>query len=197
MSDIIDLSEAFWDSQYRKNDTGWDIGCVSSPLKMYIDQLEDKNLKILIPGAGNAYEAEYLWLNGFKNVYVVDLSATAIKNIESRMPAFPKEHLIHDDFFKLDSSFDLILEQTFFCAINPRLRSLYATKMSKLLKSKGKLVGVLFRDPLNENRPPFGGSKSEYISYFEPYFNLEIIDDCFNSIQSRKGRELFIKFSKI
>ena len=42
MSDIIDLSEAFWDSQYRKNDTGWDIGCVSSPLKMYIDQLEDK-----------------------------------------------------------------------------------------------------------------------------------------------------------
>jgi len=56
----------YWENRYQNQQTGWDIGEISSPLKAYIDQLEDKSIKILIPGAGNAYEAEYLFLNGFK-----------------------------------------------------------------------------------------------------------------------------------
>ena len=196
MPENIDLSEAFWDNRYQTNDIGWDIGRVSKPLKAYIDQLTNKNLKILIPGAGNAYEAEYLWHNGFKNIYVIDLSKTALTNLKNRIPNIPNEQLIHGNFFDLEDTFDLILEQTFFCALNPDLRPNYARKMSGLLHEKGKLAGLLFDDSLNENHPPFGGSKSEYINYFEPYFDLEIIDTCYNSIESRKGRELFIKFLK-
>ena len=196
MSEIINLSEEFWDNRYQSNETGWDIGRVSRPLQMYIDQLTNKKLKILIPGAGNAYEAEYLWQNGFKNVYVVDLSKTALKNIKSRLPEISSNQLIHGDFFDLEDSFDLILEQTFFCALNPNLRSNYASKMHELLNSDGKLVGLLFNDQLNRTHPPFGGSKSEYIKYFEPYFKLEIIEACHNSIESRLGRELFLKLVK-
>jgi hypothetical protein len=48
----------------RSNETGWDLGQVSPPLKAYIDQLTDKNLRILIPGCGNSYEAEYLLEKG-------------------------------------------------------------------------------------------------------------------------------------
>lgn len=196
MSDIIDLSEKFWDNRYQSNETGWDIGRVSRPLQMYIDQLTNKKLKILIPGAGNAYEAEYLWRSGFNNVCVVDLSKAALNNIKSRLPEISSNQLIHGDFFDLDDSFDLILEQTFFCALNPNLRSNYASKIHELLHADGKLVGLLFNDKLNETHPPFGGSKSEYIKYFEPYFELQIIEACYNSIESRKGRELFIKFRK-
>ena len=65
------LNEAFWDNKYKSGKTGWDIGSISTPLKKYFDQLTNKELKILIPGGGNSYEAEYLHKLGFKNVYVV------------------------------------------------------------------------------------------------------------------------------
>ncbi len=190
------LDENFWDSRYISGNTGWDIGEISTPLKEYFDQLTNETLKILIPGGGNSYEAEYLHHKGFTNVFVIDLSKTALLNLEKRIPSFPKDHLIHANFFNLKDTFDLIIEQTFFCALSPNLRPKYAIKMNKILKPKGKLVGLLFCAPLYDNRPPFGGNKEEYISYFSPYFNLEIMETSYNSVSERKNDELFIKFIK-
>ena len=190
------LDESFWDNKYKSEQTGWDIGSISTPLKEYFDQLTNKELKILIPGGGNSYEAEYLHNLGFKNVFVIDISSTALSNIQKRAPSFPSKHLINANFFELKNSFDLIIEQTFFCAINPDLRPEYASKMSELLLIKGKLVGLFFNIPLFEDRPPFGGSKKEYIPYFKPYFKLEIIETSYNSVLERKDNELFIKFIK-
>ncbi|PHS67038.1 MAG: SAM-dependent methyltransferase [Flavobacterium sp.] len=190
------LDEKFWNSRYQDQNTGWDLGIISTPLKEYFDQLNNKNLKILIPGGGNSYEAEYLHNKGFTNVYVVDLSKTALENLQKRIPSFPKEHLIHANFFELEETFDLIIEQTFFCALNPELRPQYAIKMNELLQAKGKLVGLLFCVPLFIDHPPFGGNKEEYTPYFKPYFNLEIIEPCYNSVSERANQELFIKFIK-
>jgi len=190
------LDENFWDSRYQSDNIGWDIGRISKPLKEYFDQLTNKDLKILIPGGGNSYEAEYLYNKGFVNVFVVDLSETALDNLQKRSPNFPEEHLIHSNFFELQETFDLIIEQTFFCALNPKLRPQYAIKMNKLLSPKGKLVGVLFNVPLFDNHPPFGGNKEEYIPYFQPYFELETIEPCYNSVSERANQELFIKFIK-
>ena len=192
----MDLSEKAWDHRYLKNDIGWDLGEVSPPLKNYFDQLEDKELKILIPGGGNSYEAEYLFNNGFTNVFVVDLSKTALENIKNRVPDFPVSQLILGNFFDLNDSFDLIVEQTFFCAIHPSLRQKYVVTIQKLLKSKGRLVGLLFNVPLHKDKPPFGGDKEEYVVRFQPHFNIKKIDPCYNSHQSRQGRELFIHFIK-
>lgn len=193
---MMNLSEDFWENKYKTNKIGWDLGEVSPPLKAYFDQLENKELKILIPGGGNSYEAEYLFNNGFKNIYVVDLSKTALENIKKRVPNFPKSQLIYGNFFDLNITFDLIIEQTFFCALNPDLRPKYAIKMNDLLHEKGKLVGVLFDAGLNEDHPPFGGTKAEYIQYFKPYFLLDIFTDCYNSFHNRIGKELFIKLMK-
>ena len=64
----------YWTNRYTEQNTGWDIGYPSTPIKNYIDQLENKDIKVLIPGAGNAYEAEYIYNMGFKNVFVLDIS---------------------------------------------------------------------------------------------------------------------------
>jgi len=190
------LTEAFWDDRYISNDIGWDLGVVSPPIKTYIDQLPQKDIKILIPGGGHSYEAEYLHLNGFKNVYVVDVSKTALHHLKSRVPSFPESHLIQRDFFELEMTFDLILEQTFFCAIHPKLRPAYAKKTFDLLHTKGKVVGLLFNVPLNTTHPPFGGSKEEYLPYFDPYFYILKMEKATNSIDGRKGKELFFKIEK-
>ncbi len=186
----------FWTERYKNNEAGWDLGAPSAPLKEYIDQLDNKTLSILIPGAGNAYEAEYLFNKGFNDITVIDISAEPLKNIQKRLPDFPKEKLIMGDFFDHKIQYDLILEQTFFCALHPSLRISYAEQMHKLLKPSGKLVGVLFTAPLNTETPPFAASIEEYIAFFTPKFNFKVLESCYNSIKPRAGRELFINFEK-
>ena len=192
----MDLSANFWDNKYQTNDIGWDLGTVSPPLKAYFDQLTNLDLKILIPGGGNSHEAEYLFNKGFKNVYVVDLSQTALDNLIARVPDFPSSNLVLNNFFDLNMTFDLIIEQTFFCAINPSLRADYAKKASEILNVNGKVAGLLFDATLNTTHPPFGGSKSEYLGYFKPYFDVKIMDASYNSIKPRCGRELFFVIQK-
>ncbi|HLV91516.1 MAG TPA: methyltransferase domain-containing protein [Aequorivita sp.] len=190
----VNLNESFWSDKYRSGDMGWDIGYASTPLKEYIDQLKNKDLNILIPGGGNSYEAEYLFNKGFSNVSVVDISRIPLDNLLKRVPDFPKENLLHQDFFKLDQTYDLILEQTFFCAQDPNLREKYVSKMHQLLKPKGKLVGLLFNIPLNDDKPPFGGSEAEYRLLFEDEFVIDKMETAHNSIPQRAGNEFFIKF---
>ncbi len=186
----------YWSARYRENQTGWDIGAISTPLKTYIDQLGNKEQKILIPGAGNAYEAEYLFRKGFKNVYVAELAEEPLQNLQKRVPEFPQEQLLHIDFFEVEGSYDLILEQTFFCALPVDRRADYARKAFELLRNKGKIVGLLFTFELAEDGPPFGGSKQEYLEYFDPLFEIEILEPSYNSIPPRQGNELFFKFVK-
>ncbi len=186
----------YWNSRFKNGETGWDLGKVSLPIKEYIDQIEDKSSKILIPGAGNAYEAQYFYNKGFFNVYIADWAKIACENFAKRNPSFPKKHILNQDFFKLKGSYNLIIEQTFFCALDPSLRKNYVEKMVELLKPKGKLVGLLFNIPLNKNQPPFGGSKEEYFSLFESNFNVITMEVAYNSIDPRKNNELFFIMQK-
>jgi len=192
----MELNKKNWNSRYDTKETGWDIGFVSPPLKEYIDQITDLNIKILIPGCGNAYEAEYLFNKGFKNVFIVDYSQIAISNLIKRIPDFPIFNAVCDDFFNISGQYDLILEQTFFCAIDPKLRNNYAKQISSLLKENGKLVGLFFSVPMFSDHPPFGGSKQEYIECFSKIFSINTIEKCYNSIKSRNNKELFFIFNK-
>lgn len=186
---------AFWQNRYDAAQTGWDIGNVSRPIKEYIDQLHNKDIRILIPGCGNAYEGSYLWQLGFKNVFLLDFANTPKENFFKRHPEFPKEQWLSMDLFDLNEEFDLILEQTLFCALDPSLRMLYAQKVSSLLPQGGKLVGLLF-DRDFEGGPPFGGSRSEYLNYFQVYFKTVEMEKCHNSIEPRMNTELFVKMTK-
>ena len=163
----------------------------------YFNQLTDKKIKILIPGCGNAYEADYLIGLGFKNVFVLDWSENIISEFKKRLPKFPVKNIINGDFFIHKGKYDLIIEQTFFCAIDRNLRAQYAKKVYDLLNPGGKLVGLLFNHEFDSNSPPFGGSEQEYKNYFKPYFEFKNFSTAFNSIKPRAGRELFIILKKL
>ena len=188
------LDQSFWSEKYQSNQTGWDIGSISRPIKEYIDQLEDKDASILIPGAGNAYEAIYLFEQGFTNVSIVDIAKEPLDNFKKSVPDFPKDKILQEDFFSHKGSYDLIFEQTFFCALDPSLRVNYIDKMKDLLKPKGKLVGLLFDFRLDDVGPPFGGSEDAYTIDFKKRFHLKTLAPCYNSIKPRQGKELFINF---
>lgn len=187
--------ETDWNKRWEENNTPWDMGSVSPPLSGYFQGLTNREQRILIPGAGSGYEFVWLWENGFRNVYVLDIAEAPLLALQSKFPeAAP--NLIHSDFFEHQGQYDLVVEQTFFCALPPNLRKQYAKHMNGLLKPGGKLMGLLFNFPLTENGPPYGGSRAEYVELFAPYFSFETLAPCYNSIKPRTGKELFFSFIK-
>lgn len=101
---VDSLDQTFWNSKYENNLTGWDLGMVSPPIKEYIDQIENKDLRILIPGAGNAYEAKYLVENGFTSVTVIDIAPRLIQKLEEEYKDNSAIQLIHGDFLNIKES---------------------------------------------------------------------------------------------
>ena len=190
------IDKNYWEKRWENKQTGWDTGSITTPLKNYFDQLSNKNISILIPGCGNAYEAEYLFEQKFKYTYIIDIAPQALTSFSTRVPHFPASQLICDDFFNHKGQYDLIVEQTFFCALDPAQREAYIQKMHALLKPTGKLIGLLFNIPLNTEHPPFGGNINEYEKQFSPYFNFKYFDLCYNSIKPRANNELFIVLEK-
>ncbi len=195
--DNTNLDKDYWNDRYENHQTGWDLGAISTPLKEYADQLADKNIAILIPGCGNAYEAEYLLQQGFGNITLIDIAPAAVNNVKKKLKEFDGKqlHMICGDFFELEQTFDLIIEQTFFCALQPELRDAYANKMFDLLNENGKLAGVLFNKDF-DGGPPFGGSKEEYLNLFSTKFEIKTMEACYNSIVPRAGSELFFILTK-
>lgn len=191
------FDKKYWSDRYQIGQTQWDAGAITTPLQVYFNRLINKGLRILIPGGGNGYEAAYLHELGFREVYLVDISPIPLQHFARKHPSFPKEHLLEEDFFALKGSFDLMIEQTFFCALHPGQRPDYAQKAAELLVPGGRLAGLLFNAPLYDSHPPFGGKREEYLSYFQPYFHIHKMEPCYNSIKPREGSELWIELERI
>ena len=137
------LDADYWSNRYLQQQTGWDIGYGSTPLVEYLQTITDKSIAILIPGCGNAYEAEWLLQNGFTDVTVLDISPVLTAGLGEKFKGQPIK-IITGNFFDHKGQYDLILELTFFCALDPILRTNYVDQMHQLLKPGGRLVGVLF-----------------------------------------------------
>jgi SAM-dependent methyltransferase len=188
------LDKNFWDSLWKNNLTGWDLKKISPPLKTFFDQMEDKNISILIPGCGNAYEAKYLLELGFTNITLIDIAPTVVGRLLENLNEYAGRQLsvICGDFFKHTGKYDLIVEQTFFCALDPKLRKDYVQKMKSLLNPNGKLAGLLF-DTAFPQGPPFGGSKEEYLTLFSGEMDILKMETAANSVTPRAGNELWME----
>ena len=127
---------------------------------------------------------------------VADLAPEPLAALAARVPDFPQRKPLAGRFLcptPYTETFDLLIEQTFFCALAPALRPAYARQCAALLRPGGKLVGLLFDTEFaGATEPPFGGTRAEYRAYFEPYFEFVHFDTAYNSLPARAGRELFI-----
>lgn len=189
------LDDKYWDAQYIAKTTGWDLGEVSPPIKSYFENVGNKSASILIPGCGNTYEAEFLLQQGFTNITVIDIAPSLVKKLQQKFAFNENIKIVLGNFFEHNGQYDYIIEQTFFCALPPRIRQQYVYKMHQLLKADGLLIGLLFNRQF-EIGPPFGGTKTEYELLFKNAFHFLQNEIALNSITPRAGTELFIEFKK-
>ena len=190
------LNQDYWSKRYQMGTTNWDLGGPSRPIKEFTKSLRHKDAEILIPGAGNAYDAEFLWHEDFKNIFILDLVKAPLKQFKKRIPCIDNSRLIHSNYFAHTGQYDLIIEQTFFCALAPNLRRNYVDHTHQLLKPYGLVAGVLFDFELSDKGPPYGGDFTTYYNLFKSKFHIRKMEPCYNSEPSRIGKELFFIFEK-
>jgi SAM-dependent methyltransferase len=195
MSDLH--RKEYWNSRWKEGKTGWDLGMPSPPLLHLINTLNPgKSSRILIPGCGNAWEAEWLADQGYTNITLADIAPELCSILEHRFAQTPEITVRCVDFFDLKGPYDLILEQTFFCAILPELRERYVLKMKELLSEQGILAGVLFDTDFPFEGPPFGGHADDYRDLFQQQFQSIHFAPCRHSAPPRAGTECLMVCSQ-
>lgn len=190
------MNQDFWNDRWENQQTGWDIGYASPAIVEYMKHYPNKDAAILIPGCGNAYEAESLIEMGFTNITVMDIADKAVERLIEKFRFTDRIQILCEDFFQHQGKYDLILEQTFFCAHLPERREELAQKFASLLNDNGQMVGLLFSREFEKQGPPFGGLREDYIPLFETYFSEVKMEDCYNSIPPRAGSEVFVRMRK-
>lgn len=195
MTNLLDKS--FWDQRWQNEQTGWDLGAPAPALIQFFDHHQlPKNTRILIPGCGNAWEAGALADRGYKNITLCDISPTLCAKLQDRYADNPEIHIICADFFSLSGPFDLVIEQTFFCALQPDLRNDYAKQMAAIIKPGGLLAGLWFSVEFPFDGPPFGGNPHDYIRLLENEFEIIEAGPSYDSVKPRQGNEWFIVASR-
>ena len=188
----FELNNNYWDQRYQLDNTPWDLGSYSPSLIYLAERYAQVDSAILLPGAGLGHDLMELYRRGFHRTVALDWSAEVVDRLRQTDPKLPVESVIHADFFQHAGCYDLILEQTFFCALHPSQRFDYINHMSTLIKPGGILAGVWFVFPLTDQGPPFGGQAAEYRQLLACKFDLLRFERCRFSVPERWGKEWLI-----
>ena len=121
-----------------------------------------------------------------------EIAEAPVMKFLERVADFPQDQIVTENFFRHNGQYDLIIEHTFFTAINPEKREQYARKIYDLLKPEGRMAGLLFSVEFDYEGPPYGGTEEIYRKLFEPLFDILILERAKNSIKPRADREHFI-----
>ena len=191
----------FWERSYQSGEMGWDLGGPTPIFNQWIETCKVP-LTICILGAGNGWDAVNFASRGHM-VTAVDFAASAVKNMQTSAKQNELDIVIkHMDIFDLnkiyDNHFDVVLEYTCFCAIEPTKRRDYMEMVRHILKTKGELVGLLFPidKDLSDDGPPFAVQLEPTIELISDYLSLIKQQIPSLSVKRRAGREVFVIFRK-
>lgn len=136
-----------WNRAYEENDTPWDKGVPSPPLREYLSKQELAG-RVLVPGCGTGHDVRMLAAQGAA-VVGMDIAPSAVRKAE-QFPKVAGERYVVGDFLNLDpqyeASFDWVVEHTCLCALEPSQREAYAAAVAKALAPQGHLLAVFYRE---------------------------------------------------
>jgi SAM-dependent methyltransferase len=191
-------NEDFWSEIYQNEKPPWDLDQPAPALVDMLPRLKLSKSRILVLGCGAGHDAAFFAKAGHV-VTAVDFSPEAIERGRKLYGEFKNLQFVEADIFNLpqdmQGSYDLIFEQTCFCAVNPTLRSRLVSIWRGLLAEQGFLMGVFF---VNEKKkgPPYGASEWEIRERLKKGFHFVFWGRLKNSIERRYGKELLVYAQK-
>ena len=160
-----------WQDRYEQGRTGWDRGMPSGKLKEWLESGQLASCRILVPGCGNGHEVLELAAQGF-DVTGIDFAASPIASLKSKLSENELlATILEADVFQFqpDPPVDAVYDQTFLCAIDPKLRESYVQQLHRWLQPDGKLFALFMQcKDLGKPGPPFHCDIEEMQRLFSP-----------------------------
>jgi len=193
-------SQSDWQGHYDSGECPWDLGEVAPPFRRLLEEGRLNPGSLIVPGCGRGHEVLYFARNGF-DVTAVDYTEGAVTTLGERLREQNiQAQVLRQSFFDLDTShdkqYDMMLEQTFFCAIHPDQRADYVATASRILKQGGRLFG-LFYETGEEGGPPFNTTEQNIHDQFSDRFRVFSLEKCDHSIERRQGKEWLAILEKL
>jgi SAM-dependent methyltransferase len=196
------MSDAgYWNQRYVEGRTGWDLGGPPPALRRVIAEnpLNPGGLRVLVPGAGRGHDA-IAWAAAGHEVVAVDFAPLAVAAARELAAARGVTmEVIEADVFalpvSLGGSFDVVWEQTCFCAIPVERRGEYARAMAAMLRPGGQLVALLWNHG-KAGGPPFDVRREDVEGVFPPLFGVERIEAVSDSAAGR-APELLARLRRV
>lgn len=175
------LRRDFWEARYAEGHTPWDLGRPSEPVRRLLERhFPPPGARVLVPGCGHGHEALLLAGRGYR-VTALDLVAAPVEALRraARQRGLDVEALAADFFAWAEGrrgAFDVFLEQTFLCALEPTLRGDYERLARQVLRPGGRLLAVFMEVPW-EDGPPWSIPPVLVRELFAPaHWSLEAVE---------------------
>ena len=190
-----------WEQAYLDGHSPWDLGEAPPALVRFIEGLIDPDdpaasthTRVFVPGTGRGHDARAFARAGF-DVTANDIAPSAVAEGQALDEAegLTMTWLAGDLFAlppELDGTFDIVWEQTCFCAIPPERRDDYVAAVARLVRPGGTWVGVLW----NVGRPggpPFAITREHVEQHFLDAFEIVSIEDV-PAWTERRFDEIFV-----
>lgn len=198
----------YWSARYRRGDTPWDLGQETPAFVALLKRfdfpkpIDGYRPRVAVPGCGYGHDALLFAEHGYQ-VTAIDFAPEPLEYLRSmaRLRGVELE-ILCADVFTLSTThracFDVVLEYTCYCAIDPRRRQEYAHVIAAILKPKGILAGLFFPlDDIERTQPPFTVHESEIREQFGAAGLVLISSEVpLESHPARAGRERLMLFQK-
>lgn len=188
----------YWERAYREGRTGWELGEPAPPLSRALRTLPIRSDAVVL-GCGRGHEVRLLASLGWPRVVGVDFAESALAEARAQSEAVagaPAIEWLHDDVLALGSdrpgAFDLVVEHTCYCAIDPATRDAWAGSVAGTLRRSGVLV-ALFYTHARAGGPPFGARAAEVLARLEAHgLAVEHHEEPVDSVAKRAGDETLV-----
>jgi hypothetical protein len=182
---------SFWNQLYAPGLDGWELGRVAPPLERFFTQDSPAGRRVLVVGAGRGNEARMLAQLG-ATVTALDFADEAVAALRT----ISSIEVRQQDLFALkDPEWEIVVEHTCFCAIDPERRDEYVAAVAAALVPGGELVG-LFWEHGRPGGPPYATTKAELQRRFGARFDWISDEVPPDSVAARQGQELLTRLRK-
>lgn len=182
---------AFWEGRWHARHTPWDHGRFAPPLGEFVEREGAPGGRILIPGPGSGHDVRYFAELGAQ-VTGMDIAPSAVAVARERNP-HPDAVYMEGDILNPDPSlagaFDWVIEHTCLCALDPVHWPAYAASVEQLLRPGGHYLALFYRNPHDDEGPPFRIAGATIDALFGRRFTLLKSWIPERSYASREGRE--------